>query len=43
VLFGPSHVGIEGQETLEGPIEEVARVEAREAEGLLTDLGIPVQ
>lgn len=33
--------GIEGQESLEGPIEEVARVEAREAEGLLNDLGIP--
>ncbi|XP_059450053.1 uncharacterized protein LOC132181025 [Corylus avellana] len=33
--------GIDGQETLEGPIEEVARVEAQEAEDLLTDLGIP--
>ena len=27
----------------EGPIEEVARIEAREAEDLLKDLGIPVQ
>uniref|UniRef100_A0A2N9EIF3 5'-nucleotidase n=1 Tax=Fagus sylvatica TaxID=28930 RepID=A0A2N9EIF3_FAGSY len=33
--------GIDGHETLEGPIEEVARVEAKEAEDLLTDLGIP--
>ncbi|KAK9934146.1 hypothetical protein M0R45_021300 [Rubus argutus] len=33
--------GIDGQATLEGPIEEVARMEAEEAEGLLKDLGIP--
>ena len=37
------NVGIDGHETLEGPIEEVARVEAKEAEDLLRDLGIPVQ
>lgn len=35
-------VGVDGEETLEGPIEEVARVEAHEAEDLLRDLGIPV-
>ena len=39
----PSHVGIDSQTTLEGPIEQVARVEAEEAENLLRDLGIPVQ
>ncbi|KAK7264794.1 hypothetical protein RJT34_32405 [Clitoria ternatea] len=33
--------GIDGDASLEGPIEEVARTEAREAEGLLKDLGIP--
>ncbi|KAL0538085.1 hypothetical protein IC582_027080 [Cucumis melo] len=33
--------GVDGEETLEGPIEEVARVEAHEAEDLLRDLGIP--
>ncbi|XP_027369053.1 5'-nucleotidase domain-containing protein 4-like isoform X1 [Abrus precatorius] len=33
--------GIDGNASLEGPIEEVARAEAREAEGLLKDLGIP--
>ncbi|PIA60710.1 hypothetical protein AQUCO_00300312v1 [Aquilegia coerulea] len=33
--------GIDGQATLEGPIEEIARIEAKEAEALLTDLGIP--
>ncbi|XP_061343245.1 uncharacterized protein LOC133289349 [Gastrolobium bilobum] len=33
--------GIDGHGSLEGPIEEVARTEAREAEGLLKDLGIP--
>ncbi|KAE9602530.1 hypothetical protein Lal_00049980 [Lupinus albus] len=33
--------GIDGHGALEGPIEEVARTEAREAEGLLKDLGIP--
>ncbi|KAF5452175.1 hypothetical protein F2P56_027203 [Juglans regia] len=33
--------GIDGQTTLEGPIEEVARVEAEEAKDLLRDLGIP--
>lgn len=27
---------------MKGPIEQVARVEAEEAEGLLRDLGIPV-
>ncbi|KAF5738804.1 putative cytosolic purine 5-nucleotidase [Tripterygium wilfordii] len=32
---------VDGQATLEGPIEEVARIEAEEAEHLLTDLGIP--
>lgn len=35
-------VGI-GDAAFEGPIEEVARIEAREAEDLLKDLGIPVQ
>lgn len=35
-------VGVDGEETLEGPIEEVARLEAHEAEDLLRDLGIPV-
>ncbi|KAK3189455.1 hypothetical protein Dsin_029016 [Dipteronia sinensis] len=33
--------GVDGQATLDGPIEEVARVETQEAEILLTDLGIP--
>ncbi|KAI9123271.1 hypothetical protein K1719_006160 [Acacia pycnantha] len=33
--------GIDGHATLEGPIEEVARTEANEAEGLLRNLGIP--
>ncbi|XP_041000045.1 5'-nucleotidase domain-containing protein 4-like [Juglans microcarpa x Juglans regia] len=33
--------GIDGQTTLEGPIEEVAQVEAEEAKDLLRDLGIP--
>ncbi|XP_054806971.1 uncharacterized protein LOC129309419 [Prosopis cineraria] len=33
--------GSDGHATLEGPIEEVARTEAKEAEGLLRDLGIP--
>lgn len=37
-----SLVGADGEETLEGPIEEVARLEAQEAEDLLSDLGIPV-
>ena len=32
-----------GQATLEGPIEEVARMEALEAKDLLDDLGIVVQ
>ncbi|XP_057958916.1 uncharacterized protein LOC131151651 isoform X3 [Malania oleifera] len=32
--------GIDGQEALEGPIEEVARMEALETEHLLRDLGI---
>jgi hypothetical protein len=36
-----SFVGI-GDAAFEGPIEEVARTEAREAEDLLKDLGIPV-
>lgn len=40
--FG-SLVGIDGHATLEGPIEEVARTEAKEAEELLSDLGILVQ
>lgn len=34
--------GIDGQVTLEGPIEEVAKMEADEAEDLLRKLGIPV-
>ncbi|XP_040990386.1 5'-nucleotidase domain-containing protein 4-like isoform X1 [Juglans microcarpa x Juglans regia] len=34
-------LGIDGQASLEGPIEEIARVEAQEAEVLLRDLGIP--
>ncbi|KAK1591104.1 hypothetical protein Q3G72_002392 [Acer saccharum] len=33
--------GVDAQATLDGPIEEVARVETQEAEILLTDLGIP--
>ncbi|XP_028778363.1 5'-nucleotidase domain-containing protein 4 [Neltuma alba] len=33
--------GIDGHAALEGPIEEVARTEANEAEGLLRNLGIP--
>ncbi|OIW00185.1 hypothetical protein TanjilG_29175 [Lupinus angustifolius] len=33
--------GIDGNAALEGPIEEVAKTEAREAEGLLKHLGIP--
>ncbi|KAI4335091.1 hypothetical protein L6164_013770 [Bauhinia variegata] len=33
--------GIDGHATLEGPIEEVARAEARDTEDLLKDLGIP--
>ncbi|KAF8017678.1 hypothetical protein BT93_H2772 [Corymbia citriodora subsp. variegata] len=33
--------GIDGQVTLEGPIEEVAKMEADEAEDLLRKLGIP--
>ncbi|EOY06936.1 HAD-superfamily hydrolase, subfamily IG, 5'-nucleotidase isoform 2 [Theobroma cacao] len=33
--------GLDGQATLEGPIEQVARMETEEAEGLLRDLGIP--
>lgn len=32
--------GVDSQSTLEGPIEEIARVEAREAEKLLSELGI---
>ncbi|XP_010241456.1 PREDICTED: 5'-nucleotidase domain-containing protein 4 [Nelumbo nucifera] len=32
--------GIDGRATLEGPIEEIARVEAKEAEDLLSNLGI---
>ncbi|XP_061354796.1 uncharacterized protein LOC133299353 [Gastrolobium bilobum] len=32
--------GIDGHAALEGPVEEVARIEAREAEDLLQDLGI---
>ncbi|KAK8572146.1 hypothetical protein V6N13_047762 [Hibiscus sabdariffa] len=32
--------GLDGQDTLEGPIEQVARVEAEEAGGLLRELGI---
>ncbi|KAJ4721879.1 5-nucleotidase [Melia azedarach] len=33
--------GIDGQAALSGPIEELARTEAQEAEDLLNDLGIP--
>ncbi|KAI8561984.1 hypothetical protein RHMOL_Rhmol04G0383300 [Rhododendron molle] len=33
-------LGIDGQASLDGPIEEVARMEAQEAEDLLNDLGI---
>ena len=40
--FQWTHVGIDSQATLKGPMEEVARVEAEEAEDLLRDLGIPV-
>lgn len=32
--------GFDGQATLEGPIEEIARIEAKEAETLLSELGI---
>ncbi|KAF8392730.1 hypothetical protein HHK36_023079 [Tetracentron sinense] len=32
--------GIDGKATLEGPIEEIARMESKEAEDLLGDLGI---
>ncbi|XP_022723022.1 5'-nucleotidase domain-containing protein 4 isoform X2 [Durio zibethinus] len=32
---------LDGQATLEGPIEQVARMEAEKADGLLRDLGIP--
>ncbi|XP_058076674.1 uncharacterized protein LOC131225207 [Magnolia sinica] len=32
--------GLDGQATLEGPIEEIARIEAKEAETLLSELGI---
>lgn len=38
-----STLGIDGQASLDGPIEEVARMEAQEAEDLLNDLGISVQ
>jgi len=38
-----SFEGVDSQSTLEGPIEEIARVEAREAEKLLSGLGIAVQ
>ncbi|XP_077232694.1 uncharacterized protein LOC143870068 isoform X2 [Tasmannia lanceolata] len=34
--------GIDGQATLEGPIEEIAMIEANEAETLLSELGIMV-
>lgn len=33
--------GLDGQATLKGPIEEVARTEAQAAENLIRDLGIP--
>lgn len=36
------HVG-NGQATLEGPIEEVARTEAQVAENLIRELGIQVR
>lgn len=36
------NVGVNGQASLQGPIEEIARIEAGEAEGLLRNLGIPV-
>ncbi|XP_020226786.1 5'-nucleotidase domain-containing protein 4 isoform X2 [Cajanus cajan] len=39
--LGESTKGIDGHASLEGPIEKVARSEAREAEDLLKDLGIP--
>lgn len=42
-MLVPSLVGIDGHASLDGPIEEVARSEARDAEDLLQDLGIPVQ
>ncbi|XP_038986589.1 cytosolic purine 5'-nucleotidase isoform X2 [Phoenix dactylifera] len=32
--------GLDGQAALDGPIEEIARIEAKEAETLLTELGI---
>ena len=37
-----THVG-NGQATLEGPIEEVARTEAQAAENLIRELGIQVR
>ena len=37
-----THVG-NGQATLEGPIEEVARTEAQAAENLIRELGIEVR
>lgn len=42
-MLVPLLVGFDGHAALEGPIEEVARSEARQAEDLLKDLGIPVQ
>jgi len=42
-MLVPLLVGIDGHAALEGPIEEVARSEARQADDLLKDLGIPVQ
>lgn len=37
------NVGINDEASLQGPIEEIARIEAEEAESLLKDLGIPVR
>ncbi|KAK6913597.1 HAD-superfamily hydrolase, subfamily IG, 5'-nucleotidase [Dillenia turbinata] len=38
----PPFFGTDGRDTLERPIEEVARLETEEAENLLQELGIPV-
>lgn len=41
-FHGMPCIGVDDQASLDGPIEEVARVKAQEAEILLKDLGIPV-
>ncbi|KAM7278149.1 hypothetical protein ACFE04_005283 [Oxalis oulophora] len=39
--FNFDSLGINGQQTLEGPIEQVAKSKVQEAQNLLSDLGIP--